>query len=64
MLRRSQTSQLKIELLKFGEDNSSSTSIDRVMMRQQRRQFTPAAMGDGGDLLPELHSNWLTLVLR
>jgi len=64
MLRRSQTSQLKIEVLKSGEDNSSYTFIDRVMMRQQRRQSMPAAMAGGGDLLLALRSNWLTLVLR
>jgi hypothetical protein len=63
MLRRLQTSQLKIEVLKSGEDNSSYTSIDQVTMRQQRRQSMPAVMAVGGDLLPVLRSNWLTLVL-
>src|ERR1044072_4161642 len=63
MLRRLQTSQLKIEVLKSGEDNSSYTSIDQVTMRQQRRQSMPAAMAVGGDLRPVLRSNWLTLVL-
>jgi hypothetical protein len=63
MLRRSQTSKLKTEVLKSGEDNSSYTSIDRLTMLPQRRPFMPAAMADGEDLLPALRSSWLTLVL-